>query len=478
MRLCDGPTRGTGKILGNFVNLVIGSIRRVEIGDAAVDLLSFTSGEHTTGAATDRSEQFGEWLGDRRTRNWSTNEGARSLAFQGWRNFKEAFAPELIGYAVKETSRDLRRPVRACSDPFGGSGTTSIACQFLGVRPITCEVNPYLADLIEAKLTTYPPNTLERAFARIMSNTKPVRRRINLFPGAPPTFVEPGVDDRYIFSLPTAQRIAALRDAILAIRNPAVRRFFRVILGSVVIPVSNVVISGKGRRYRRNWTDRAADPNAVCELFSETCLRAIYEIARHANRPQRQYEMHRGDSRALAGDFTPHDLSIFSPPYPNSFDYTDVYNVELWALGYLKSGSDNRALREATLRSHVQIRRSFDTVCKASRRRARTLSQLRSVKDQLWNPHIPDMVNAYFDDMQTILCNLNPKLASRGRVFMVVGDSRYCGVDVPVARILADEAESAGYQFLGSEPFRSMRASPQQGGRLELAETLIALRKP
>ena len=33
----------------------------------------------------------------------------------------------------------------------------------------------------------------------------------------------------------------------------------------------------------------------------------------------------------------PHDLAVFSPPYPNSFDYTDVYNVELWAMGYLRN---------------------------------------------------------------------------------------------------------------------------------------------
>ena len=59
---------------------------------------------------------------------------------------------------------------------------------------------------------------------------------------------------------------------------------------------------------------------------------------------------------------------------------------------------------------------------------------------------------------------------------MVVGDSRYAGVDVPVAAVLTEEAADLGFEVLGSEPCRSMRASPQQGGRAELAETLLTFR--
>src|SRR4051812_10193402 len=94
---------------------------------------------------------FGDWLNGRRLIHLSTNAGAGDVAFQRWRHFKEAFAPELVARAYIETSQSLGRPVKTCIDPFGGSGTTSLACQFLGVHPTTIEVNPYLADLIEAK---------------------------------------------------------------------------------------------------------------------------------------------------------------------------------------------------------------------------------------------------------------------------------------------------------------------------------------
>jgi DNA modification methylase len=94
---------------------------------------------------------FENWTQGRLVPTLGTNSGAEKLPFQSWRHFKEAFAPELVARAISESGRLLKR----CIDPFGGSGTTALACQFLGVEPITIEVNPYLADLIEAKLASY-----------------------------------------------------------------------------------------------------------------------------------------------------------------------------------------------------------------------------------------------------------------------------------------------------------------------------------
>jgi len=47
-----------------------------------------------------------------------------------------------------------------------------------------------------------------------------------------------------------------------------------------------------------------------------------------------------GDGVAVTLAADPVDAAIFSPPYPNSFDYTDVYNLELWVLGYLDDASE------------------------------------------------------------------------------------------------------------------------------------------
>src|SRR5271166_2872500 len=200
---------------------------------------------------------FEDWTRHRSVPSLGTNAGADELPFQGWRHFKEAFAPELIARAVANSEL----PVKRCIDPFWGSGTTSLACQFLGVHPTTMEVNPFLADLIEAKLVSYDTDALARDLGTIVRRSKlRVDDLEEAFGELPPTFIEPGVSDRWIFDRPIASRIAALLHAIDTLANERHRRLFRVLLGGILVEVSNVVVNGKGRRYRRGWERRNRDP--------------------------------------------------------------------------------------------------------------------------------------------------------------------------------------------------------------------------
>ena len=340
-------------------------------------------------------------------------------------------------------------------------------------------MNPFLADLIEAKIATLDFETAAKAFGRVVER---VARGCTLsrpfFPGAPPTFVEPGRDGRYIFSRAVARRILAYRTAIGSVHDEACKRLFRVVLASTTIPASNVVVSGKGRRYRQGWRARESDPRVVDELFRTGVLEAFHDLRRFASRRCRDYTLLRGDARILAAKIGPHDLAVFSPPYPNSFDYTDIYNVELWALGYLDGSEGNTRLRHATMRSHVQVLRDFDDHGVRSPALTSTIDALRQVRGQLWNRHIPEMIGAYAADLVVVMGQLQRGLRPRGRAYVVVGDSRYAGVDVPVAKILTEITKPLGYRLVAVEPSRSMRSSPQQGGRPELGETLVVLEKP
>ena len=93
---------------------------------------------------------FYDWTKRRNLVSMGTNAGADVLPFQTWYHFKESFTPEIVARAMDESSIVVKR----CLDPCGGSGTSALASQFLGVHPITIEVNPFLADLTEAKLTS------------------------------------------------------------------------------------------------------------------------------------------------------------------------------------------------------------------------------------------------------------------------------------------------------------------------------------
>jgi hypothetical protein len=422
---------------------------------------------------TDPCVSFETWTGQRKIVSIGSNAGAEPLPFQKWHHFKEAFAPEVVARAVRESLR----PVETCLDPFGGSGTTALASQFLGISSTTIEVNPYLADLIEAKLGDYDPDKLAQDFRRIVRTTSHQAGDLRQLTNLPATFVESTGSDRWIFDRTVARRIAYHLDAIDALSNSHHRRLFRVLLGGMLIAVSNVIINGKGRRYRRGWAERRTAPEMVDMLFKQRCQAAITEIHEHRYRRRRGHTVIRGDCLSKLAGAAPSDLAVFSPPYPNSFDYTDVYNVELWMLGYLDGPNSNHVLRKSTLCSHVQLKREFLAAPTGSLRLSRALGRLRRERDNLWSPWIPDMIGHYFHDMYKVLGLLHGRLTSQAEVWAVVGDSRYAGIQIPVARILADYAPALGYRVLNIEPFRSMRASAQQGGQRQLAESLLVLQK-
>lgn len=412
---------------------------------------------------------FEDWTAGREASAVSTNAGADDLPFQRWHRFKEAFSPELIKQAVHESPV----PVRRLADPFGGSGTSALTCQFLGVEPVTIEVNPFLADLIAAKLAIYHVPELLTALTRVARKASSSRSRgAAIIRSLPPTFVEPGIKERWLFDLPVLIQLARLRDAIEDEPNPAVRRLFRVLLGGLVVGFSNASVSGKGRRYRDNWQDRRVDPACVLPTFADAVAAAIVEIGACATRPLRPGQVLQGDSRKLMSTVGKVDQITCSPPYPNSFDYTDVYNLELWMLGYLKNFEENRHLRQATLSSHVQVSREFASAPRTPRL-DRTMRVLRKAAGELWDPRIPAMVGAYFADLQGLMRDCAQLLPPKGQAWFVVGDSQYAGIHVQVAKILADLAPSVGLKVERSTPFRSMRVSPQQSGRHMLSEDLV-----
>ncbi len=338
---------------------------------------------------------------------------------------------------------------------------------------MTIEVNPFLADLIAAKLTSYRVPALLTALSRVARKGSRSRTRGAAFiQMLPDTFIELGVNDRWLFDLPVAAEIFRLRQAIEEECDPTIVRLLRVLLGGLIVDFSNAVVSGKGRRYRGNWQERRVDPKCVIPTFANAVAAAIVEITACARRPVRTATVFQGDSRALFAGVGPVDQIVCSPPYPNSFDYTDVYNMELWMLGYLKSSRGNASLRRSTLSSHVQISRDFD---KAPRTRTldKALRALNRVADELWDARIPAMVGAYFSDLQKLLQVSAQLLPPNGQAWFVVGDSQYANVQVQVANILAELAPTVGLRVERIAPFRSMRVSPQQSGRHMLSEDLV-----
>jgi hypothetical protein len=134
-----------------------------------------------------RSRDIAEWLGlYAETAPTSSNQGTANLPFQRWFHFKEAFSPKFVA----DTLGSLPYKVDICLDPFGGSGTTAMTCRMLGVGSASIEVNPFLADLIDAKLSPIAPADFCAGYERLISNLKITKADRAAIPGMPLTLKE------------------------------------------------------------------------------------------------------------------------------------------------------------------------------------------------------------------------------------------------------------------------------------------------
>ncbi|MFT7776611.1 SAM-dependent methyltransferase [Roseateles sp.] len=403
----------------------------------------------------------------------TTYQDGQDTAFQRWFHFKEAFSPEFVTAAVSSLGY---RPQHVI-DPFGGSGTSAITSQLLSIDATTVEVNPFLADVIKAKVSPLTADMLRSAAADFLARLQGTPADLGRLAHLPSTFVEAEGKDRWIFPSDVAGRLSQYLACIDAIEDIDVQRFFRVVLGAILVDCSNVYVNGKGRRYRGAWKLNQPTTEKLDEHFGRQFNTSFEDVLRFERRPRSRVAVIHGDSRtALRQVETPADLIVFSPPYPNSFDYTDIYNVELWVLGYIGCAADNTKLRNETLRSHVQIRRGYDAPVGESTTLTRTLSALQDCRAALWDSSIPEMVGAYFRDLELVLEQSKRLLVSTGRVMMVVGDSRYANVRIEVATVLAELARSMGFGQVTIKEVRQMRSSAQQGGEYQLAESIVELR--
>ena len=416
---------------------------------------------------------FEKWVGERTPIFLGTNHLSQELPFSCWYRFKESFSPEIIQQAFVEHPTK----VQFCLDPFSGSGTTALTSQFLGVESQSYEVNPFLTDLGKSKVETYDLEALHSAWSKLIINmsyqasAQVDRKEVWL----PPTFVQPGKNEKWLFSQSVAEAVFQLREAISHLTDPSAKRLFRVALGASLIENSNVIINGKGRRYRKNWQIRNRNREDLLQGFQfrlQNCLKDIELFGAKSNTPS---AVENRDIRDPELELPEYDVSVFSPPYPNSFDYTDVYNVELWMLGYLRNRHDNTLLRNRTLTSHVQVSRQFLSLSNPPEKLTETLEQILEVQKKLWDVRIPKMLETYFFEMSGLLQKLYLSKKVGGRAWIIVGNSQYAGVDVETGQILSEIARDIGFKVLRNEVIRKMRTSPQQGGTPRLGENILVL---
>ena len=372
-----------------------------------------------------------------------------------WYLIKEAFSPRIVEAAIKSAAGNR---ISRLIDPFCGSGTVPLVAAQRGLSSIGFEVNPFLAFVAKAKLARARHTTLARHESSILRAVET---------GAPSplekfsTFSEAGGARQWLFNAPVLRSFEGGWRATTKTHG-AVRSLFRLALLGAAMDTCNAVRDGKCLRYR---------PERLAKLFSRDdflkALRTRLGVMREdlENSPIRSTdgEIDIGDCRRTLRHLRRRkfQLCVTSPPYLNSFDYSDVYRPELFLGKFVCDNDSLMTVRLRTFRSHVQAKWDVPSTSAFGPLYNGVIELLRGRADLLWNKRLLLMVQAYFEDMQTVLRRLLLGACDGAVLWIVVSTSAYAGVEIPVDLIIADVGVRLGWRLREVGVLRDLRTAGQ-----------------
>lgn len=423
-------------------------------------------------------------------------EDALEEPLHRWYFYKEGFSPRLLGLLLQ----DLTPPRGWLLDSFGGVGTSALSCLALAAPAfegaVSLEYNPFSHAVATTK---YRARALDPARLTRLGKSVAAHEPKRL-PSIPLSATLRNADIYPPHRLRQLRRIDASIDELA---QGVYRDALKLALASVLEPASYARKDGRALRILPR--DQRLVP--VAKLFHQAItnmaddLRAIADapIARSAV-PARFL---RGDARQLPKEIKAGSvgLALFSPPYLNGIDYSEVYKVEEYFFGFVNSPTELRRLREGTLRSHQSIqfpkRAALLPELEADHPVRALLAAISAFveaeEDRAFQRQQVWLLPAYFDDMYRVLKEHARVLKPGGYSVCVVANSMiadnmtrlFNGVEtrhelwrIPVATdaIIAALGREAGLETAPSIWARSLRPRNVRAGWSR--ETLVVMRKP
>jgi hypothetical protein len=348
-----------------------------------------------------------------------------------WFNYKEGFSKDLVTYLLSNCVH-VKGKSAAFLDPFCGVGTSLLAAEDIFSQEkkseITLrgvEVNPYARFVAKTKLSwdKYDPTLLMRAAA---ISTNGLR-----LPGRPvlPT-LSTMRNPRFIAKADLSKLIDLREKAKMVATGKRELEPLLLGLASGAERVFNLRKDGRALRF----IPRNNNVSVIDEVM-KSWHRIAEDLQLGVPRPEVDCQVLAGDGRRADGIFRhKFDVILFSPPYLNNIDYTEVYKIELWLLEFLNSQKEMVAQRQRTFRSHPScvFPDSPDATIQEVRRvlgeKFQRLLTYASHNEK-WRTRL---FCGYFADMLRTLRSCRRLIHPKGRIFIIVGNSIHGSNDHPI----------------------------------------------
>lgn len=396
--------------------------------------------------------------------------GFNNLPRYRWYAYKEGFSANLVELAIKEsgtTQNDL------IIDPFNGSGSVTLYSSLNGFKSIGFEVNPFVAFMSEAKISDITITDYDRITSQCLKMQK-LKMHSNLLNYS--TFSECNNSNKWLFNSEVLNTFESLWHLVDNENNGGCN-IIKLALIDAAMNNCNAVKDGKCLKYKKQWKERNYSKSTFLKSLEDKFSTIREDLL--STQIVHKAIIKTGDSRTLIEqEKESFKLCITSPPYLNSFDYTDVYRPELFLGKFIKTSEDLYAHRKKTIRSHVEVKLELPTDWDLGNIFQNTYNEIYTNKSILWNKQIPIMIHAYFEDIKFILSKLFNKGRKDSEIWLIVSTSAYINIEIPVDLIIAEISTKVGWYLKEIKVLRyiNKRRSKYSPDISELRESLIILK--
>jgi len=358
-----------------------------------------------------------------------------------WYYYKEGFSPSLVENAI-ETSGIKKNDT--ILDPFNGSGTTTLTSSLSGYKSVGIEVNPFTAFLSKSKIQNVDINHFIHHKQRILNNANiGVKSPLKGYS----TFSKTDNINKWLFNDDVLDSFAGGWQASEKVKSIELQQVIQLALIVSAMQNCNATRDGKCLRYRDNWQKNIYNKETFLNTLQKNFSMIFEDIEQYPISEQPQILT--GDARAIlsSNEIDKFKLCITSPPYLNTFDYTDIYRPELFLGQFVKNANDLYNLRLNTIRSHIQAKWNTPSFSNFGELYKSSIEHVINHENELMHKCIPLMIQAYFEDMLNILKLLRNKAEKNAQLWMVVSNSAYADKEIPVDLIIAEMASLANWKL-------------------------------
>jgi hypothetical protein len=400
-----------------------------------------------------------------KTRSELTFKYNLELGRHGWLRLTPA-------YSIKVVQRilDEHPDIQYVLDPFSGTGTTGLVCGERGLRCDLLEINPFLVWLGQAKASNYTLQQLAEAGDGVASIVAQARRK------GPADLWLPPINDIERWWTETSRNLLARICLAIKQRFPdpgPVKNLLLVAFCRSIIEWSNAAFNHQSMSFKQEQA-KLFDDDKEDLLLAQFISAATGIIETAAQTIRGQVRITQADSRQIpAPDQGLYDSVITSPPYPNRMSYIRELRPYMYWLGYLKEAREAGELDWQAIGGTWGIATSWVGRWRSNGREvdypgfAQMIQRIAEQSQLLAN-----YVHKYFVDIAQHLTSLFPHIAPGGKVFYIVGNSKFYETLVPVENIYASLLQTAGF----ANP--EVTLLRKRNSKKELYEFLISAQKP